>query len=214
MYLTSSRDSISKPAGRDLFVPLRSESRRGPILNPQSAIRNRVTARRSLALPSKIDRHDLPFLSGGFCRDSATDGEPERACVREALSALEMLGLIECRSGQGNYIKADGSNGTIDGEMLKTLLQDHDAYEIFEARLEMEPNMAALAAGARHRRRARKTQGLRRPPCTTSGKQSSGMVLRTLWWISTWKRTDNSTWRSGAPRTTTFCLPYSPVSIS
>jgi GntR family transcriptional regulator, transcriptional repressor for pyruvate dehydrogenase complex len=69
-----------------------------------------------------------------------------RACVREALSALEMLGLIDCRSGQGNYIKADGSHGTIDGEMLKTLLQDHDAYEIFEARLEMEPNMAALAA--------------------------------------------------------------------
>ena len=69
-----------------------------------------------------------------------------RACIREALSALEMLGLIECRSGQGNYIKADGSNGTIDGEMLKALLQDHDAYEIFEARLEIEPNMSALAA--------------------------------------------------------------------
>jgi GntR family transcriptional repressor for pyruvate dehydrogenase complex len=69
-----------------------------------------------------------------------------RACVREALSALEMLGLIDCRSGQGNYIKADGSHGTIDGEMLKTLLQDHDPYEIFEARLEIEPNMAALAA--------------------------------------------------------------------
>ncbi len=69
-----------------------------------------------------------------------------RACVREALSALEMLGLIECRSGQGNYIKADGSEGTIDGEMLKALLSDHDPYEIFEARLEMEPNMAALAA--------------------------------------------------------------------
>jgi GntR family transcriptional regulator, transcriptional repressor for pyruvate dehydrogenase complex len=69
-----------------------------------------------------------------------------RACVREALSALEMLGLIDCRSGQGNYIKADGSSGTIDGEMLKTLLQDHDPYEIFEARLEIEPNMTALAA--------------------------------------------------------------------
>ncbi|HEY9593653.1 MAG TPA: FadR/GntR family transcriptional regulator [Spirochaetia bacterium] len=69
-----------------------------------------------------------------------------RASVREALSALEMLGLIECRSGQGNYIKADGSSGSIDGEMLKALLSDHDAYEIFEARLEIEPNMAALAA--------------------------------------------------------------------
>jgi GntR family transcriptional repressor for pyruvate dehydrogenase complex len=69
-----------------------------------------------------------------------------RACVREALSALEMLGLIECRSGQGNFIKADGSSGTIDGELLKTLLQDHDPYEIFEARLEIEPSMTSLAA--------------------------------------------------------------------
>jgi GntR family transcriptional repressor for pyruvate dehydrogenase complex len=69
-----------------------------------------------------------------------------RASIREALSALEMLGLIECRSGQGNYIKADGSAGTIDGEMLRTLLLDHDPYEIFETRLELEPSMAALAA--------------------------------------------------------------------
>jgi GntR family transcriptional repressor for pyruvate dehydrogenase complex len=69
-----------------------------------------------------------------------------RASIREALSALEMLGLIECRSGQGNYIRADGSAGTIDGELLKTLLQDHDPYEIFETRLELEPSMAALAA--------------------------------------------------------------------
>ncbi len=69
-----------------------------------------------------------------------------RASIREALSALEMLGLIECRSGQGNYIKADGSTGTIDGEMLRTLLLDHDPYEIFETRLELEPSMSALAA--------------------------------------------------------------------
>jgi GntR family transcriptional repressor for pyruvate dehydrogenase complex len=69
-----------------------------------------------------------------------------RASIREALSALEMLGLIDCRGGQGNYIRADGSEGTIDGELLKTLLQDHDPFEIFEARLELEPNLAALTA--------------------------------------------------------------------
>jgi GntR family transcriptional regulator, transcriptional repressor for pyruvate dehydrogenase complex len=83
-----------------------------------------------------------------------------RACVREALSALEMLGLIECRSGQGNYIKADGSSGTIDGEMLKTLLQDHDPYEIFEARLEMEPTMAGLAAERATPEEVEKLKGL------------------------------------------------------
>jgi GntR family transcriptional regulator, transcriptional repressor for pyruvate dehydrogenase complex len=79
-------------------------------------------------------------------RDLVEHFGASRASIREALSALEMLGLIECRSGQGNFIKADASEGAIDGEMLKTLLQEHDPYEIFEARLEIEPPMAALAA--------------------------------------------------------------------
>jgi GntR family transcriptional repressor for pyruvate dehydrogenase complex len=79
-------------------------------------------------------------------RDLVQQFGASRASVREALSALEMLGLIECRGGQGNYIKADGKDGTVDGEMLRTLLQNHDPFEIFEARLEMEPALAALAA--------------------------------------------------------------------
>ena len=69
-----------------------------------------------------------------------------RASIREALSALELLGLVESKSGLGNFIKADGSEGSMDGELLKTLLEDHSAYEIFESRLEIEPSLAALAA--------------------------------------------------------------------
>ena len=79
-------------------------------------------------------------------RDLVLQFGASRASVREALSALEMLGLVECRGGHGNFIKADGSDGTIDGELLRTLLQDHDPYEIFEARFEMEPRLTALAA--------------------------------------------------------------------
>ena len=79
-------------------------------------------------------------------RTLAVEFGASRASIREALSALEMLGLIECKSGQGNFIKADGSEGTIDGELLKSLLMGHDPFEIFEARLEMEPILAALAA--------------------------------------------------------------------
>lgn len=79
-------------------------------------------------------------------RDLVQQFGASRASIREALSALEMLGLVECRGGQGNFIRADGSDGTIDGELLRTLLHDHDPYEIFEARLEMEPNLSALAA--------------------------------------------------------------------
>ena len=79
-------------------------------------------------------------------RDLVQQFGASRASVREALSALEMLGLIECKGGQGNFIRADGRDGTIDGELLRTLLQNHDPFEIFEARLEMEPSLAALAA--------------------------------------------------------------------
>ncbi len=79
-------------------------------------------------------------------RDLVQQFGASRASIREALSALEMLGLIDCRGGQGNYIRADGRDGTIDGELLRTLLQDHDPFEIFEARLELEPSLSALAA--------------------------------------------------------------------
>lgn len=69
-----------------------------------------------------------------------------RASIREALSALELLGIVESKGGLGNFIKADGSEGSMDGELFKTLLEDHSAYEIFESRLEVEPSIAALAA--------------------------------------------------------------------
>ncbi len=69
-----------------------------------------------------------------------------RASIREALSALEIIGIVESRSGQGNFIKVDGLETPIDGKMLKELFRSHSPYEIFEARLELEPNLAALTA--------------------------------------------------------------------
>ncbi|HAK45052.1 MAG TPA: hypothetical protein DCO79_03920, partial [Spirochaeta sp.] len=38
------------------------------------------------------------------------------------------------------------SQVSIDGEFMKSLLMDHDPYEIYETRLEVEPSMAAFAA--------------------------------------------------------------------
>ena len=69
-----------------------------------------------------------------------------RASMREAFSVLETLGMIESRSGQGNFIRADASQVPIDGEFFKSLLKDHDPFEIYETRLEIEPSMAAYAA--------------------------------------------------------------------
>ena len=47
-----------------------------------------------------------------------------RASIREAMSALEILGLIESRGSQGNFIKADRMDASIDGASLKELLKN------------------------------------------------------------------------------------------
>lgn len=72
-----------------------------------------------------------------------------RASIREAMSALEILGLIESKSSQGNFIKVDVTDASIDGELLKELLKNHSPFEVFEARHKIEPILAAIAAERR-----------------------------------------------------------------
>jgi len=72
-----------------------------------------------------------------------------RASIREAMSALEILGLIESKSSKGNFIKVDRMNTSIDGATMKELLKNHSPFEVFEARCEIEPVIGALAAERR-----------------------------------------------------------------
>ncbi len=76
----------------------------------------------------------------------AEEFNSSRACIREAFSALEMLGLIECRGRQGNYVSRKASEEMIDQNLLRSLLTGHDPLDIVEARLEIEPAITALAA--------------------------------------------------------------------
>ncbi|MBF9018135.1 MULTISPECIES: FadR/GntR family transcriptional regulator [unclassified Oceanispirochaeta] len=97
-----------------------------------------------------------------------------RASIREALSALEMLGLIESKSGKGNIIKADASEGSIDSELLRSLLQGHDPYEIFETRLELEPRLAGLAALRATEEEKKQLHVKYKSLCKLSGQYSAG----------------------------------------
>ena len=72
-----------------------------------------------------------------------------RASIREAMSALEIIGLIESRGSQGNFVKADRMDASIDGTM-KELLKNHSPLEVFETRCELEPSLSALAAKKRN----------------------------------------------------------------
>mgnify|MGYP000926775309 FL=1 len=79
-------------------------------------------------------------------RNLAQQFGASRTVIREALSALEVLGLIECRRGQGDFIKVDAAEVSINSEVMRELLQEHSPREIFEARVELEPSLAGLAA--------------------------------------------------------------------
>lgn len=69
-----------------------------------------------------------------------------RPVIREALSVLEALGILECKQGQGDFIKVDTSECSLNSEIISKLLREHNPCEIFQARSELEPSLASLAA--------------------------------------------------------------------
>ncbi|WP_316668402.1 FadR/GntR family transcriptional regulator [uncultured Propionibacterium sp.] len=69
-----------------------------------------------------------------------------RSAVREALAALELLGLVEVRPGAGTYVR-----GTTSDLLPKTLtwgmlLGEHDTQQLLEVRSALEVESARLAA--------------------------------------------------------------------
>lgn len=68
-----------------------------------------------------------------------------RASVREALAALEAVGLVEARVGRGNFVLRMPSEEE-ESEPLFVLESEAGCLEIIEARGALEPAVAALAA--------------------------------------------------------------------
>jgi DNA-binding FadR family transcriptional regulator len=68
-----------------------------------------------------------------------------RPSVREALSALEMLGIIESRGGRGNFIKETPRSPLYEQEVVE-LEEEESPFEVLEARKAVETEIADLAA--------------------------------------------------------------------
>ncbi len=68
-----------------------------------------------------------------------------RPTLREALCALEVLGLLECRGGKGNFVKAEIPRSSFRNEIRK-IQKEHSPFEILEVRKALEPKMAEMAA--------------------------------------------------------------------
>lgn len=69
-----------------------------------------------------------------------------RASVREAIRALEIIGLIESRQGAGNYIRTNFDNSLFEPLSVMFMLQESSPSEIFYLRETLELQCARLAA--------------------------------------------------------------------
>lgn len=79
-------------------------------------------------------------------RDLAEQLQVSRASVREALRALDIIGLIESRQGAGNYIKENFENSLFEPMSMMFMLENGTHLEILEFRKMLESEAVALAA--------------------------------------------------------------------
>jgi GntR family transcriptional repressor for pyruvate dehydrogenase complex len=69
-----------------------------------------------------------------------------RTSIREAIRALQIIGLIECKQGGGNFIKESFENSLFEPLSIMFVLQNSRPEEILELRKIVEIETAALAA--------------------------------------------------------------------
>lgn len=79
-------------------------------------------------------------------RDLCDKLEVSRASIREALKALQMLGLIEAKHGEGNFINENFENSLLEPLSIVFLLLGSKGGDVTELRKIIEPETAALAA--------------------------------------------------------------------
>ncbi|MBL4938288.1 FadR family transcriptional regulator [Clostridium sp. YIM B02515] len=72
--------------------------------------------------------------------------QASRASIREALKALQIIGLIESRQGGGNYIRESFEGSLFEPLSIMFSLQNSRPEEILELRKIIEVETAALAA--------------------------------------------------------------------
>ena len=69
-----------------------------------------------------------------------------RASIREAMSALEMMGLIEVRAGEGMYIRQVNIDSVVAPLAWMLFIEKDTDLELYEARKILEVQAAGLAA--------------------------------------------------------------------
>ena len=79
-------------------------------------------------------------------RDLVERLQVSRTSIREALRALQIIGLVECRQGEGNYINNELENSLFEPISMMFMLQQSNPIEILEVRRVNEVETARMAA--------------------------------------------------------------------
>lgn len=69
-----------------------------------------------------------------------------RNCIREALKALVLSGIIYSSAGQGTFVSQDAYRRIGNTELLSVLSDKSSLYDLLDTRMALEPQIAALAA--------------------------------------------------------------------
>lgn len=72
--------------------------------------------------------------------------EVSRTSVREAIRSLQIMGLIECRQGEGNFINRNFENTLLEPISIMYMLQKNNPEEILDVRKIIETGTVVLAA--------------------------------------------------------------------
>ena len=116
-------------------------------------------------------------------REIAEDLGVSRASVREAVRALDVIGLIESRQGAGNYIKETFEESLIQPLSVMFLLEQNDFTEINEFRFILESQAAVLAAERIDEKDIKKLEELIDEMSKTSDEEKNVEIDRQLHYI-------------------------------
>ena len=79
-------------------------------------------------------------------REMAESLSVSRTSVREAVRALEVIGLVESKQGAGNYIRANFDNSLFEPLSIMFMLQESSIKEMYDLRETLELQCAKLSA--------------------------------------------------------------------
>ncbi|MGH4050929.1 MAG: FadR/GntR family transcriptional regulator [Clostridium sp.] len=115
-----------------MFIPIKNTKVYEQVIDQIKNMIDKGTLKKGDKLPSE--------------RNLVQQLQVSRASIREALRALEVIGLIECRQGEGSYIKASFEDNLFEPLSIMFMLEGSNQEEIWELRKIMEVEAAGLAS--------------------------------------------------------------------